>query len=238
LSGFSEGLFQYCISLCSIHIPSSIGKLGPHCFSYCPRLSAVTFESGSRLSMIGRSAFSDCFSLDVICIPGSVETIGSYCFDGCHNLSIVTFEAVSRLRCIEDYAFCGCSSLKSIFLPDRVEDLTGVSFDYENTDIEIDPESEFLRICDDFLMDLEGHCLIRCFRDSIDVVISNEVDQLSRGCFYGCTNISNVMFENGSHISILDKCLFSESSLKSICVPSSVETISEWCFAWCNSSRL
>ena len=44
----------------SIHIPSTVTKIGSGCFSGCKTLKEVTFEPGSKLETIGENAFSDC----------------------------------------------------------------------------------------------------------------------------------------------------------------------------------
>jgi hypothetical protein len=68
----------------------------------CESLSTVTFESGSKLSSIDKSAFQYCRSLSSICIPSSVEKVGKHCFDGCESLSAVTLESGSKLSPIDD----------------------------------------------------------------------------------------------------------------------------------------
>jgi hypothetical protein len=55
----------------------------------------VTFESGSLLSGLGKSAFLCCSSLSSMCIPSSVEVLREGCFYGCTALSNVTFESGS-----------------------------------------------------------------------------------------------------------------------------------------------
>jgi hypothetical protein len=56
----------HCLrSLC---IPSSVKTLLHDCFSHCKFLSNVTFELGSRLSRMEKSAFSKCLSFCSICI--------------------------------------------------------------------------------------------------------------------------------------------------------------------------
>jgi hypothetical protein len=60
----------------------------------------VTFESGCKLSRIGRSAFWRCSSLSSICIPSSVEQLCASCFADCNGLSSVTFESGSKLSSV------------------------------------------------------------------------------------------------------------------------------------------
>jgi hypothetical protein len=65
-------------------------------FSHCKSLSAIVFESNSKLKKIGGQAF--CHSeIKTIGIPGSVEKIGKYCFCGCGSFSKITFEGSPSL---------------------------------------------------------------------------------------------------------------------------------------------
>jgi hypothetical protein len=126
--------------------------------------------------------------------------------------------------------------LKSIFLPGSVENLSGLTFDFQRVEIEIDSESRFLEFCDDFFLgDADGHFLIRYLGDSPVIVISNEINRIAAGCFYRSQGIAALTFESGSRLLILDKLLFSGSSLESVCIPSSVEQMGERCFAYCRA---
>jgi hypothetical protein len=141
-----NGAFAGCSSLTVICIPQAVEVLGKRCFSAkldgdeitgCQQLTTVTFESGSRLRIIGQRAFACCMSLEAICIPASVETLGSMCFGGkigfddilaCEALTTVTFEPGSRLREIGAKAFAGCSSLRSIQIPSSIEVFGKIGF--------------------------------------------------------------------------------------------------------------
>jgi hypothetical protein len=49
LSRIHRIAFQWCSSLSSICIPSSVLRIGEGCFARCPALSNLTLESDSRL---------------------------------------------------------------------------------------------------------------------------------------------------------------------------------------------
>jgi hypothetical protein len=65
--------FSKCSSLPSICIPSSVKKLGGHCFYDCTGLSIVWFAAGSNLSELEDSAFANGQSLSSICIPSPLQ---------------------------------------------------------------------------------------------------------------------------------------------------------------------
>jgi hypothetical protein len=57
----------------------------------------LTFEFGSRLSILGNWAFESCESLQSIFIPSSVEWIELGCFDQCGSLVSIAVAADSKL---------------------------------------------------------------------------------------------------------------------------------------------
>jgi hypothetical protein len=75
----------------SVCIPSSIEKICRSCFWNCSHLSEITFETGSKLVIIGGSAFSDCSSLHSICLPASGRRFPGSAVMGCRRISI-TFD--------------------------------------------------------------------------------------------------------------------------------------------------
>jgi uncharacterized protein YuzB (UPF0349 family) len=102
----------------SIEIGRNVEILGSNCFSYCSSLSAITFESNSRLTRIESYAFNES-SLQSILIPKNVEILGSSCFSYCKSLSSISFESNSHLTRIESFAF-SYSSLQSILIPSSI----------------------------------------------------------------------------------------------------------------------
>jgi hypothetical protein len=104
--------FGYCHS---IVIPSSVIVLSKSSFAHCRSLESVTFESGSQLERIEKSAFS-MSGLKSIVIPSSVIVLSESSFASCWFLESVTFESGSQLERIEKSAFSG-SELKSIVIP-------------------------------------------------------------------------------------------------------------------------
>jgi hypothetical protein len=63
------------------------------------------------------------------------------------------------------------------------------------------------------------------------IFIPSSVENLHPLSFSGCKSLSSVLFESGSKLSVIQRGAFSVcSSLQSICIPSSVQTLCENCF--------
>ena len=60
-------------SLESIHIPSTVTKIGNGCFLGCKTLKEVTFEPGSELQTIGKDAFDECSKLETISCESALK---------------------------------------------------------------------------------------------------------------------------------------------------------------------
>lgn len=77
-------------------IPASVEKIDQYAFQYCPNLTSVTFEEGSKLKSIGQYAFAS-NSIEEIEIPASVESIGNYAFAYTENLTSITFQESAQV---------------------------------------------------------------------------------------------------------------------------------------------
>ena len=89
--GINQYAFQYCTSLTSITIPSSVTSIGSY-------------------------AFEDCTGLTSITIPEGVTSIGKYAFRGCTSLASVTFADDSQLTSIGSWAFEDCTGLTNVYV--------------------------------------------------------------------------------------------------------------------------
>jgi hypothetical protein len=161
LNTIGSGAFSRCPALERINIPASVTVLESRCFAGLDHngrvvivnnsLVSVTFESGSQLRSIGKSAFAGCVSLVSICIPASVVILENNCFGGvfaedpeennrdrdfrfCISLESITFEKISEIKVIDEQAFTGCVSLRSICIPASVEVIGNNCFGLTDSD--------------------------------------------------------------------------------------------------------
>jgi BspA type Leucine rich repeat region (6 copies) len=124
VSGETRGIFEDCISLASIAIPSTVTAIEVKAFAGCVSLASVTLPDG--LITIGPKAFYECTALTSVTIPNSVTRIEDWSFYSCSSLASVTIpDSVTE---IGNWAFSGCNSLASVTIPNSVIDIGGYAF--------------------------------------------------------------------------------------------------------------
>ena len=137
---YGRGLFENCVNLKNIVIPTSVQYLPNSCFKNCVSLESCTLpgtikELGwyafyncvslknisipSSVTSISGYAFYHCTSLTNITLPDSVESISSYAFTNCYNLTSITLS--NKLSFIGDNAFWKCKALSNVTIPESVE---------------------------------------------------------------------------------------------------------------------
>jgi hypothetical protein len=103
-------------------------------------------------------------------------------------------------------------------------------------EILIADENCSLKVRECFIVDFEGTSIVGYFGDFCEVTIGRLIRKLSEHCFTLSTTLSSVIFDSDSQLSCIENHAFSDcSSLSSIFIPSSVETICHHCFNRCKS---
>ena len=242
------GAFSDCTALTSIEIPASVETIGNTAFSDCSSLATVTFEKGSRLKTIGNNAYYRCTSLTSIEIPASVETIEKKAFMHCSSLATVTFEKGSQLKTIAgdsyDGAFSDCSSLTSIEIPASVETIEATAFKRcsKLTTITFEKGSLLKTIGGGYYSSYYHGAFSDC-SSLTSIEIPASVETIEATAFSDCSKLATVTFEKGSQLKIIGGGYSSSyyygaflgcSSLTSIEIPASVETIEATAFKRCS----
>ena len=221
------------MDLVSITIPSSVTSIGSDAFYNCASLTSVTFESGSQLTSIGNYAFGHT-GLTSITIPSSVTSIGNEAFMYCDDLRNVIFESGSQLTSIGENAFYA-SPIASITIPSSVTSIGSNAFTGINTvyytgsatgspwgAINHNPYTD-----GDFVYSDSSKTVLKGYiGTSSSVTIPSSVTSIAKSAFYNNSNLRNVSFESGSHLTSIGELAFSDSeNLTSITIPSSVTSI-------------
>ena len=235
----------YQSDLRSVVIPTNVTTVGYSAFKRCSSLTTVTFEKESQLKTIGGDyyyggAFSDCTALTSIEIPASVETIGNTAFSDCSSLATVTFEKGSRLKTIGNNAYYRCTSLTSIEIPASVETIEKKAFMHCSSlaTVTFEKGSQLKTIAGDSYDGAFSDCTALT---SIEIPAS--VETIEATAFKRCSQLATVTFEKGSQLKTIGGGYSSSyyygaflgcSSLTSIEIPASVETIEATAFKRCS----
>ena len=225
-------------------LPNTLITIGEEMF-YQSKLKTVVIPANA--TTIGNSAFEQCASLISIDIPANVETIGTAVFWGCSSLTTVTFEKGSQLKTIgggSSYygAFSYCTALTSIEIPASVETIGASAFKgcSKLATVTFEKESQLKTIGG-------GSYSSGVFSDCTaltSIEIPASVETIEAAAFKGCSSLATVTFENGSQLKTIGGGnshsyyygAFSYcSSLTSIEIPASVETIKASAFKGCSS---
>ena len=116
--------FVNCASLRGISLPSTLETLGEGAFSGCASLTSVSIPEGIR--NISSYAFYNCTSLESVTMAEGTEAIYGLAFYGCTSLERIAFP--STLRSISDHAFYDCASLRSIVFPPALQSISDFAF--------------------------------------------------------------------------------------------------------------
>ena len=228
-------------------LPNTLITIGEEMF-YQSKLKTVVIPANA--TTIGNSAFEQCASLISIDIPDNVETIGTAVFWGCSSLTTVTFEKGSQLKTIgggSSYygAFSYCTALTSIEIPASVETIGASAFKgcSKLATVTFEKESQLKTIGGGYSEPNYYGVFSDCTAlTSIEIPAS--VETIEAAAFKGCSSLATVTFEKGSQLKTIGGGDFPSyyygafsycSSLTSIEIPASVETIKASAFKGCSS---
>jgi hypothetical protein len=175
--------------------------------------------------------------LTSLSIPASLTVVSTDALRNMKNLTSLTFEPGTKLREIARDAFPRCPSLKSIFLPASLSKIDGSAFiDSSIEKIHVDEANPHYFVSGDFLIASQGMTFVRYFGLSTDLVIGSDCRPIGPYCFAHCGHLLTILFDAGWRLpQIMFGTFLACRSLKSICIPASVEVISGHSFNRCSS---
>lgn len=122
-----RNMFNNCISLNEITLPSNLQKINTMAFWGCESLRNIHLPDD--LKHIGESAFGNCYSLKSITIPPNVTSIESCAFENCSDLESVTISS-RYLKSVGEDVFLACNNIKELNVPQNL--LKNNIFDFNN----------------------------------------------------------------------------------------------------------
>jgi hypothetical protein len=187
------------------------------------------------LSCDGKSLIS-CFERDSTRrVDRETEVISNGAFAVCGCLSKIEFESNSRLCRIDGQAFSRCVRIISIWIPSFVDSIDGSGFCGSNIrEVTIAGDNCHFRFTGQYFLRFDGTQLICSFVSGDLVRIDREIAVIGKREVARTMSVSVVTFESGSRLRRIEAFAFSHCcTLKSIWVPSFVETIDGSAFCRC-----
>ena len=193
----------------------------------------------NTLITIGEEMFYQS-ALRSVVIPTNVTTVGYSAFKRCSSLTTVTFEKESQLKTIGgDYyygAFSDCTALTSIEIPASVETIGNTAFSDCSSLATVTFEKGSR------LKTIGNNAYYRC-SSLTSIEIPASVETIEATAFKRCSKLTTITFEKGSLLKTIGGGYYSSyyhgafsdcSSLTSIEIPASVETIEATAFKRCS----
>ena len=221
-----------------------------------------TINFGSRVQIIGASAFRRCSSLSEIAIPNSVSKIGNAAF---RNSSITKVNMGSNVKYIGSNAFENCTSLTTISLPNDIEFIGSYAFDYCNALIRTDYENcSYLGNSDNPYLFLEkanntsinsvtihkdtkiiGSVAFNGCTNLTTITIPKNVINIGNNVFYNCKNLTEIIVDanNVTYAAPNQTCIIEKASqtlvvgLGNTIIPEGVTSIGEYAFYSCDQLK-
>ena len=238
-----ENAFNSCEKLTSITIPRSVTSIGDYAFSGCSSLREVTISE--NVTAIGNYAFSGCNSLNIV-LPASVKTVGDSAFNGC-IVSLNATDPVWLTMNANSTYFDGAT----IVVPDEAYTAYTTSSNWEKYVSNIYAVSEMVQhtFTDDnsvtwtfcYVLSTSSARIVNAegYTTDIDVPATlpyNEGEIPVTAIEHNFGDDANITTVDLSKTSITTTPSFQNcSSLETVLLPTTLETISEYTFANCDN---
>ena len=260
ISIISSYLFNEATSLSSITIPSNVNSIQDSAFKECSQLKEIIFSSQTNLKTISKESFYNCQKLSQITLPNSVLSIGDDAFFNCSlkenfdlpvslqtigeysfsNTKIKQFKISEfSLQTLTSLSFASMPSLISFSIPDSVETLESTVFYQCNMLSSVSFGSGLTSIAESSFKDLPE-------LQSISIGTNTNLKNMSSLSFDDCPKLKNFILSGNNNFNFKDGILFNKEKTeiilflkankpKTIPIPSTVESISQYAFSSCNT---
>ena len=213
-------------------VPEEITKLGPSILA-CSDIKKITC---TNVKEIGWHTFERCENLETVVLPETMTEWGYYCFGDCVKLQNITIPG--GMTEIPLGAFENCHSLETIDIPDNIININSGAF--ENSGIKnISMGSNVNKIAEEAFYNCDN---------LVEITLPSSLTSLGKSAFKGCDNLVTVNNETfgltsieyqtfmdcpklefitlNAGIKTMGMDIFdNDSTLRSIKIPNSVETI-------------
>ena len=174
-----------------------------------------------------------------IVIPDYITSISERAFENCVGLTSITIPA--SVNHIGDYAFSGCYRLVEVYNKSSLSITTGSSSNghigYYAKNIYKTAGGSKLSLGEDNILRYTNGSIVSLivYRGSnTNLIIPNDITEINRGAFYGCSELVSITIPN-SVTSIGNYAFYGCSGLTSIAIPSGVSSIGNMTFSGCST---
>ena len=173
--------------LLSFEIPSGVESIGVNAIAGCPKLKAITYQSGSNLKKLDNGALSDNSVLETVALPNTLVDIGTYTMFYNYKLREVTFEAGAAWTELPEGTFARDAALERVTLPSSVTSIGYQAFWNCGALAQID-----LSHMNEIGAQAFYHCTTLA-----SITLSDSLEKLESGTFEGCTSLTSVQLGSG-----------------------------------------
>lgn len=228
VTSIGDYIFEGCVSLELIELPSTLNSIGHCSFRGCISLKGI--ELPGSIDFIGDNAFSNCESLANFDFPANIDTVPEFCFVGCKNLSSITLH--EGLKMIKKQAFGDCPLLTTIQLPKTVTQIDAYAFEGDTSLTSINlPEG---------ITEISENLFDAC--ESLEnIELPSTIKVIRERAFYNCTSLKNIKIPEGltsigDYAFAVDEYKIGKGvPLTSITLPSTLKSIGSYAFYECHN---
>ncbi len=194
VTALNNYLFNNCLDLTSVTIPSSVISIGYGLFPNCPSLSRVVvvpenpvYDSRNNCNAIIETASNTLTSgCKSTIIPDTVTKLGGYAFHSCSGLKSITIpDSVTDMG--PGFTFAYCKDLENVTLSDSITEISYAAFEH-CTALKSIPRN-------DTITSIGLFAFCGC-TELKSIIIPETVTSIGDAAFLNCTNLSEIIFPN------------------------------------------
>jgi len=214
--------------------PSKLTKIGDSAFNICMDLPSIEIPYG--VTEIGNTAFSNCASLKEISIPGSITKFGSNMFQYCSSLESI--EISEGTETLGSNMFKDLNTLKTVKLPSTLKTVQDNPFSgcRSITNLTVASGNPYFSAMDGYLFNKDKTGIVACPDIKESYSVPSTVAWIGNYAFKGCKLLKSIVIPYG--VNSIGSYAFNDcSSLQEIDLPSGISVIRYETFANCSALK-